>query len=35
MGAVPIGMMDLVLRPASQTLRVNPESPYIPAALAK
>jgi hypothetical protein len=35
LGAVPMEMMDLVLHPASQTLTVNPESPYIPTALAK
>lgn len=35
LGAVPMEMMDLVLHPASQTLRVNPESPFIPVALAK
>lgn len=35
MGAVPMEMMDLVLRPATQTLEVNPESPFIPVALAK
>jgi clan AA aspartic protease len=34
-GAVPMEMMDLVLHPASQTLRVNPESPFVPVALAK
>jgi clan AA aspartic protease len=35
MGAVPLEMMDLVLHPATQSLTVNPESPYIPLALAK
>jgi clan AA aspartic protease len=35
MGAVPMEMMDLVLHPASQTLTVNPESPYLPVAMAK
>lgn len=34
-GAVPMEMMDLVLHPASQTLMVNPASPYVPVALAK
>ena len=34
-GAVPMEMMDLVLHPASQTLTVNPASPYVPVALAK
>lgn len=34
-GAVPMEMMDLVLHPASQTLIVNPASPYVPVALAK
>jgi clan AA aspartic protease len=34
-GAVPMEMMDLVLHPTSQTLSVNPESPFIPVALAK
>jgi len=34
-GAVPMEMMDLVLHPATQTLTVNPESPYVPVALAK
>lgn len=34
-GAVPMEMMDLILHPASQTLSVNPNSPYIPVALAK
>jgi Predicted aspartyl protease len=34
-GAVPMEMMDLVLSPATQTLAVNPASPYVPVALAK
>ena len=34
-GAVPMEMMDLVLHPAKQTLIVNPDSPYVPTALAK
>jgi clan AA aspartic protease len=35
LGAVPMEMMDLVLDPASQSLTVNPQSPYLPVALAK
>lgn len=35
LGAVPMEMMDLVLHPATQTLSVNPDSPYMPTALAK
>ncbi|MBI5901224.1 MAG: clan AA aspartic protease [Rhodocyclales bacterium] len=35
LGAVPMEMMDLVLHPSSQTLTVNPASPYVPVALAK
>jgi hypothetical protein len=34
-GAVPMEMMDLVLHPARQTLTVNPDNPYVPAALVK
>jgi len=34
-GAVPMEMMDLVLHPATQTLSINPDSPFIPVALAK
>ena len=34
-GAVPMEMMDLVLQPARQSLTVNPENPYVPAALVK
>lgn len=34
-GAVPMEMMDLVLHPATQTLSVNPNSPFVPVALAK
>jgi clan AA aspartic protease len=34
-GAVPMKMMDLVLHPATQTLMVNPASPFLPVALAK
>lgn len=35
LGAVPMEMMDLILHPSSQTLTVNPASPYVPVALAK
>lgn len=35
LGAVAMEMMDLVLQPATQTLSVNPDSPYLPTALAK
>jgi clan AA aspartic protease len=35
LGAVPMEMMDLILHPASQTLMVNPASPFLPAALMK
>jgi clan AA aspartic protease len=35
MGAVPMEMMDLVLHPATQTVTVNPKSPYLPTAMAK
>ncbi len=34
-GAVPMEMMDFVLHPATQTLSVNPASPFVPVALAK
>lgn len=34
-GAVPMEMMDLVLHPTTQTLSINPSSPYVPTALAK
>lgn len=34
-GTVPMEMMDLVLHPANQTLTVNPDNPYVPAALVK
>lgn len=34
-GAVPMEMMDLVVHPATQTLTVNPASPFVPVALAK
>lgn len=34
-GAVPMEMMDLVLHPATQTLMVNPASPFVPVALMK
>src|ERR1035437_3107552 len=33
-GAVPMEMMDLVLHPASQTLSINPVSPFVSVALA-
>lgn len=35
LGAVPMEMMNLILHPATKTLSVNPQSPYIPVALAK
>jgi hypothetical protein len=35
LGAVSMKMMDLLLHQATQTLSVNPASPYIPVALAK
>nr|VFK48841.1 MAG: clan AA aspartic protease, AF_0612 family [Candidatus Kentron sp. TC] len=35
MGAVPMEMMDLVLDPATRSVTVNPESPYLPSAHAK
>ncbi len=35
LGAVPMEMMDLILHPSSQTLTVNPASPYVPVVLAK
>jgi clan AA aspartic protease len=35
LGAVPMEMMDLILHPATQTLSINPNSPYVPVALAK
>lgn len=35
LGAVPMEMMDLVLNPASQSLTVNPENPFVPGAKAK
>ena len=35
LGAVPMEMMDLVVHPASQTISVNPQSPYLPTALVK
>nr|VFJ47599.1 MAG: hypothetical protein BECKDK2373B_GA0170837_101744 [Candidatus Kentron sp. DK] len=35
MGAVPMEMMDLLVHPASQSVTVNPESPYFPSAHAK
>jgi hypothetical protein len=33
-GAVPLAMRGLVLHPATQTLSVNPASPFVPGALA-
>ena len=35
LGAVPMEMMDLVLHPITQSITVNPASPYVPVALAK
>ena len=35
LGAAPMEMMDLILHPATQTLSVNPASPYVPVTLAK
>lgn len=35
LGAVPMEMMDLVIHRASQTLTVNPSSPYVPVAVVK
>lgn len=35
LGAVPMEMMDLILQPSTQSLTVNPDSPYIPVAIAK
>jgi clan AA aspartic protease len=35
LGAVPMEMMDLIIDPAAQQLRANPENPYLPGALAK
>ncbi|MBK6973163.1 MAG: clan AA aspartic protease [Sterolibacteriaceae bacterium] len=35
LGAVPMEMMDLILNPATQSLSINPTSPYVPTALAK
>jgi clan AA aspartic protease len=35
LGAVPMEMMDLVLNPSTQSLTVNPASPFLPVALAK
>ena len=34
-GTVPMEMMDLVIHPATQTLSVNPASPFKPSTLAK
>lgn len=35
LGAVPMEMMDLVINPSTQTLTVNPASPYRPVAVTK
>lgn len=35
LGAVPMEMMDLVINPSTQTLTVNPASPYLPVAVTK
>lgn len=35
LGAVPMEDMDLIVSPAKQTLRVNPESPNIPSSKIK
>lgn len=35
LGAVPMEMMDLVVTPGTRTLSINPESPFVPTALAK
>ena len=35
LGAVPMEMMDLIIHPATQSVSVNPASPYVPIALAK
>ncbi len=35
LGAIPIEDMDLIVHPATRTLRVNPENPNIPGSLAK
>nr|VFK30843.1 MAG: clan AA aspartic protease, AF_0612 family [Candidatus Kentron sp. MB]VFK34380.1 MAG: clan AA aspartic protease, AF_0612 family [Candidatus Kentron sp. MB]VFK76485.1 MAG: clan AA aspartic protease, AF_0612 family [Candidatus Kentron sp. MB] len=32
MGVVPMEMMDLVLYPATHSITINPESPYVPTA---
>ncbi len=35
LGAIPLEAMDLVIRPATLSLTPNPDSPNIPASLAK
>jgi hypothetical protein len=35
LGVVPMEMMDLILHPATQSITLNPASPYVPVALAK
>lgn len=35
LGAVPMGNMDLVVSPSTETIVVNPRSPNIPSALVK
>ncbi len=35
LGAVPMEDMDLIVKPSSQTVMVNPESPNIPMSVAK
>jgi hypothetical protein len=35
LGAIPMEDLDLVVHPASQSVRVNPLSPNIPASVAK
>lgn len=35
LGTVPMEMMDLVVTPSTQSLSINPESPFVPTASAK
>jgi clan AA aspartic protease len=35
LGAIPMEAMDLVIRPSTLTIHPNPDSPNIPASLAK
>lgn len=35
LGAVPMGMMNLIRHTATQTLSINPQRPYLRTALAK